>query len=79
MDGIWSPSPAMRARIDKDDLPSKFAQPIQFYHTFGGKPVNPAYIHNYAKSKLLRNKTDKVDAKLIANYCATQASLVQSR
>ena len=34
--------------------------------------VNPACIHNYAKSKLLRNKTDKVDAKLIANYCATQ-------
>jgi transposase len=34
--------------------------------------VNPACIHNYAKSKLLRNKTDKVDAQLIANYCATQ-------
>jgi transposase len=34
--------------------------------------VNPARIHNYAKSKLTRNKTDKLDAQLIADYCATQ-------
>jgi len=34
--------------------------------------VNPARIHNYAKSKLTRNKTDKLDARLIADFCATQ-------
>lgn len=34
--------------------------------------VNPACIHNYAKSKLTRNKTDKLDAQVIADYCATQ-------
>lgn len=34
--------------------------------------VNPARIRNYARSKLLRNKTDKLDADLIADFCATQ-------
>jgi transposase len=34
--------------------------------------VNPARIHAYAKSKLQRNKTDRTDAKLIADFCATQ-------
>jgi transposase len=34
--------------------------------------VNPARIHAYAKSKLLRHKTDRTDAKLIADFCATQ-------
>lgn len=31
--------------------------------------VNPAAIHFYAKSRLNRNKTDKVDAGTIAQYC----------
>jgi transposase len=31
--------------------------------------VNPARIKAYARSKLRRNKTDKVDAELIAEYC----------
>ncbi len=31
--------------------------------------VNPAKIKYFAKSQLLRNKTDAVDAKLILNYC----------
>jgi transposase len=31
--------------------------------------VNPARIKYYANSKLSRNKTDKADAKLIAEYC----------
>ncbi len=35
--------------------------------------VNPARTSAYSKSKLLRTKTDKMDAKLIADYCATQA------
>ena len=34
--------------------------------------VNPVCIHSYAKSKLTRNKTDKLDAKVIAEYCETQ-------
>jgi transposase len=34
--------------------------------------VNPARIHDYAKSKLARNKTDELDAALIADFCATQ-------
>ncbi len=34
--------------------------------------VNPARIRAYSRSKLLRNKTDRVDARLIANFCRTQ-------
>ena len=35
--------------------------------------VNPARIRAYGQSKLLRTKTDKMDAILIADFCATQA------
>jgi transposase len=34
--------------------------------------VNPARTHAFAKSLLKRTKTDKVDARLIAHFCATQ-------
>src|SRR5260221_1554967 len=34
--------------------------------------VNPARISGYAKSQLRRNKTDKLDAALIADFCRTQ-------
>lgn len=34
--------------------------------------VNPAQIHAYAQSQLLRNKTDRLDAALIAHFCRTQ-------
>lgn len=34
--------------------------------------VNPARISGYAKSQLRRNKTDKLDAELIADFCRTQ-------
>ncbi|MFK5688014.1 transposase, partial [Lactiplantibacillus plantarum] len=34
--------------------------------------VNPARIRHYAKSKLNRNKTDKLDGDVIADFCATQ-------
>jgi transposase len=34
--------------------------------------VNPSRIRDYARSKLLRNKTDKLDADLIADFCVTQ-------
>lgn len=34
--------------------------------------VNPARIHAYAASQMRRNKTDTLDAALIADYCRTQ-------
>jgi transposase len=34
--------------------------------------VNPSRIHAYGRSKMRRTKTDKADAKLIADFCATQ-------
>ncbi len=34
--------------------------------------VNPARIHDYARSKLVRNKTDQLDADIISDFCATQ-------
>jgi transposase len=34
--------------------------------------INPTRIKKYGESKLQRNKTDKVDAKLIADFCLTQ-------
>jgi len=35
--------------------------------------INPARIHAFAKSELARNKTDKLDAAVIARFVATQA------
>lgn len=40
-----------------------------FAHRFPISVVNPARIKHYANSKLRRNKTDKADAELIAEYC----------
>lgn len=37
---------------------------------FGVSAINPAQIKAYGKSRLTRTKTDKVDAKLIADFCA---------
>ena len=34
--------------------------------------VNPARIRGYADAQLRRNKTDKLDAQLIADFCRTQ-------
>lgn len=34
--------------------------------------VNPSRIHAYGQSKLRRNKNDRLDACLIADFCATQ-------
>lgn len=34
--------------------------------------INPARIRDYAQSKLARNKTDKLDADMIADFCQTQ-------
>lgn len=40
--------------------------------------VNPARIKHYGNSKLRRNKTDKADAQLIAEYCLSQKPTVWS-
>ena len=34
--------------------------------------VNPARIHGFAQSQLQRNKTDRLDAALIARFCQQQ-------
>ena len=34
--------------------------------------VNPAIIHAYARTRLARSKTDRLDAELIARFTATQ-------
>jgi transposase len=34
--------------------------------------VNPARVKKYAESQLQRNKTDKLDARVIADFCRTQ-------
>lgn len=34
--------------------------------------VNPARIRDYARSKLTRNKTDKLDARIIATFCLNE-------
>lgn len=38
--------------------------------------VNPAQIRDYARSKLTRNKTDKLDASLIAQFCLKEEPAV---
>lgn len=40
--------------------------------------VNPAKIKHYASSKLRRNKTDKADAQLIAEYCRRENPIMWS-
>jgi transposase len=40
-----------------------------FEQRYAVSVVNPARIKHYASSKLRRNKTDKADAQLIAEYC----------
>lgn len=40
--------------------------------------VNPARIKHYGNSKLKRNKTDKADAELIAEYCLSQTPVLWS-
>jgi len=45
-----------------------------FLHQAGHRVsiVNPARIKGFAQSELQRNKTDKLDASVIARFCATQ-------
>ncbi len=46
----------------------------EFLHTQGFQVsvVNPARIHAYGESKLRRNKNDRLDAQLIADFCLRQ-------
>lgn len=53
----------------------RYGEAIAAYLVEQGHPVsvvNPARIHAYGRSKLRRSKTDKGDAYLIADFCATQ-------
>jgi len=43
-----------------------------YAHHYPVSVVNPSRIHHYGRSKLRRSKTDKSDAQLIADFCATQ-------
>jgi len=50
----------------------QYGDPVAEYLHVQGYPVsvvNPAQIKHYGQSKLRRNKTDKADAKLIAEFC----------
>ena len=50
----------------------RYWEGLAFYLYQAGHPVsvvNPARIHSYAKSQLSRNKTDALDAELIARFC----------
>lgn len=46
----------------------------RFLHEQGHRVsfVNPSRIADYSRSKLRRNKTDRLDARLIADFCFTQ-------
>jgi len=53
----------------------RYGEPLATYlHAQGYtvSVVNPAQIKHYAKSQLRRNKTDKVDADVIAHFAQTQ-------
>lgn len=49
-----------------------------YLHGLTVSVVNPARIKHYGNSKLKRNKTDKADAQLIAEYCLSQKPVVWS-
>ena len=44
------------------------------HHGYPVSVVNPARIKSYASSRLARNKTDQLDAALIADFCRAQHS-----
>lgn len=43
-----------------------------FEHRYDVSVVNPARIKKYAESQLKRNKTDRLDAEIIADFCQSQ-------
>lgn len=43
-----------------------------FEHGYDVSVVNPARIKKYAESQLKRNKTDRLDAEIIADFCQSQ-------
>ncbi|MBZ0297068.1 MAG: IS110 family transposase [Anaerolineae bacterium] len=45
-----------------------------YQHGYEVSVVNPARIKGYATSRLSRNKTDQVDAALIADFCRAQSA-----
>ncbi|MBA4078552.1 MAG: IS110 family transposase [Cyanobacteria bacterium PR.023] len=57
----------------------RYGESLAFFLHDSGLPVsvvNPSCIKNYARSKLRRTKTDKVDAAIIAEYCLKESPLL---
>jgi transposase len=53
----------------------RYGEGLAAYFYEGGQQVsmvNPARIKKYAESQLRRNKTDQIDAEVIADFCRTQ-------
>ncbi len=50
-----------------------YSDAAALYFEYEVSIVNPARIKAYANSQLQRNKTDRVDARLIADFARTQA------
>lgn len=57
----------------------RYGERLAFFLHDAGFPisiVNPSCVKNYARSKLRRTKTDKVDAALIAEYCSKESPML---
>ena len=65
---------AHQARVCMEATGLYYEQVADFLHEKGAtvSVVNPARIKAYAASQLTRNKTDKLDAHTIADFCRTQ-------
>jgi transposase len=59
----------------------QYSQPVAEYlhgQGYAVSLVNPVCIKNYARSQLRRNKTDKLDAGLIADFCRARHPMLWS-
>ncbi len=81
MDGCAAPDAVLsggqlRQRLcEVEEATGRYSEGVAAYlHEAGYRVsvVNPARIRGYATSQLRRNKTDKLDAPLIADFCRTQ-------
>jgi transposase len=74
--GLWLPQHGARRVHACLEATGRYGEALaEFLHVWGAtvSVINPAQIKNYGRSKLSRNKTDAIDADLIADYCRTQA------
>jgi transposase len=66
--GAWGAHVCLEATGQYGDGVSEYL----YQQGYSVSVVNPARIKYYANSKLRRNKTDKADAQLIAEYCSRE-------